>query len=90
MAHFSSACVSSPPNPQVIFYDVHVIHFGIRGINLIQSHHIQALILKSGDYVHDQTNNNNPQLSLNKLYGNAGMNWMNKNGTLKFTPAQIN
>ena len=40
--------------------------------------------------MHDQPNNNGPNLKLNYLYGNARMNWMRNNGTLKFTRAHMN
>ena len=90
MVHFSSMCFSSTLNPQVLLYDGHGIHFDYRVLNILQSHHIQTFILKTGHYVHDQSNNNGPNLKLNNLYDNARMNWMSNHGTIKFTPSHIN
>ena len=90
MVHFSSVCFSSTLNPQVLLYDGHGIHFDYRVLKILQSHHIQTFILKTGHYVHDQSKNNGPNLKLNNFYDNARMNWMSNHGTLKFTPSHIN
>ena len=47
-------------------------------------------MLKAGDSVHDQPNDNGPNMKLNNFYGNARMNWMRHHGTLKFTSAHMN
>ena len=78
------------PQSQVLFYDGHVIHFDNRKLKILQSHHIRAFILKPGDSVHDCRSDNGPNMQLNKLYENSGMNWMWKNGNLKFTLVHIN
>ena len=43
------------------------------------------------DYsVHDHPNYNVPNLKLNNIYGNTGMNWMSNCGTPKFMPSHMN
>ena len=85
MSHFPSMCCSSPLNPQVLFYDVRTSHFDDRALNVLRIKHIQYFILKAGDYVYDQPNNN-----LKNFYSNTRMNWMRNHGNLKFTPPHMN
>ena len=86
MAHFASMCCSSPLKPQVIFYYGHVSHFYYWALNILFRHNIQYFILKAGDYVYDQLNDNGPNMNLRNIYGSARMNWMRHHGILKFTP----
>ena len=74
----------------MIFYDGHDSHFDDRAMNIICRHHIQYFILKAGDYVNGQPNNNGPSMKLKNVYGNERMKWMRKYGTLKFTPTHKN
>ena len=90
MSHFSSMCLSSPLNPQVLFYDGHGSQFNDRALYIICRHNIQSFILKSGDSMHGQPNDNIPNMKLNNLYGNEIMNWMRHHGDLKFAPAHMN
>ena len=60
MTHFSSMCFSYPLNTQVQLYDGHGNFFDDSEFNIVRSHHIQSLILKVGDSVHEQSNNNGP------------------------------
>ena len=64
MAHFPSMCSSSALNPQVLFYDGRVSHFHDRALHILCRHNIQYFILKSGDYVHEQPNDNGPNMKL--------------------------
>ena len=90
MSHFSSVYFSSPLNPQSILYHGHGTHFDYGSLNIFWIHYIQYFILKASDSVHDHPNNNGSKLNLKNMYGNARMNCMSKDGTLKFTPAHIN
>ena len=76
MSHFASMCCSSPLNPQVLLYDGHDIYFDDRALDILFKHNLQSFIIKAGDSVHDQPNDNSPNMKLNNLYGNARMNWM--------------
>ena len=90
MYNFPSMCYSSPINPQVLFYNGHGINFYYRSLDIICRHNIQSFILKAGDSVHDQKNNNVPNMKLNNFYGNTRMNWMIHHRNLKFTPPHMN
>ena len=90
MAHFLSICFSYPFNTQLILYGDYDIHFGNRALDILQSHHIQDFILKGGDLVHNQPNDNGPNLKLVNMYGNSRMNRMRKHGTLKFITTHTN
>ena len=90
MAHFPSMCCSSPLNSQVLFYDGHGRNIDDREFDILHRQHIQYFTLNSGDYVHYQPNNNDPNTKFNILYGNARMNCMEHHGNLKFTPSCMN
>ena len=90
MSHFSSMCCSSPLKPQVLFYDGHGRHFDDRALNILCRHQIHYYVLSEVDSVHDQSNNNAPNIKLDNFYGNARMNWMRHHVTLKFTPPHMN
>ena len=60
MNHFASMCFYSTLNTQVLFYDVHGIHFDDIALNIIQRHHMYYFILKEGDYLYDQPKDNGP------------------------------
>ena len=70
MSHFYSMCCSSPLTPQVLFFDVHDIHFDDRAFDILLSHHIQSFILNTGDHMYDQPKYNGPKSKLNNLYVN--------------------
>ena len=90
MAYLPFICCSSPLNPQVLLYDGHASHFCYRELNIFWSHHIQYFILKSGDYVHDHTNDNSPNFELKNVFGNTIINFLRNHRTLKFSPSHMN
>ena len=90
MMNFKTVCVANKLNQQVLFYDVHEIHFDNRAINILCSHHIKPFVLKAGDSGNDQPNYNGPNLNLKGLYGQAIMNWQRQYVTLKFTNSHMN
>ena len=90
VSHLFSMCISSPLNPQVLFCDGHVSNFDYISLNILCIHQIQYLILKSDDFVHEYTNNNGTNFNLNNLHVNKIMNWMRKNGNLKFMLDHMN
>ena len=73
-SYLSSVCCSSTLNIQVLFYDDHVSHFDVRALKIIWIHHIQSFILKVGDSVNDQPNDNGQKLKLKNMYGYTIMN----------------
>ena len=90
MSHFDSMCCSSPRNPQVLFYSGHNSHFDDRELNILCKHNIQSFVHKTGDTVHDQPNNNGPNMKLKNSYGNERFNWMRHHRTLTFTLSHMN
>ena len=74
----------------MLFYDGHDSHFDDRKFGILRRHNIHYLILKAGDYVHDQEKNTGKNTKLKNLYGNEIMNWVRHHGTLKFTPTYMN
>ena len=90
MSHFASMCCSYPLNNKGLFYDSHESHFDDRAFYILCTHNIQCFILRAGDYVHDQPNDNGPNMNIKNLYGNARMNWMRHHRTLKSTPPHTN
>ena len=65
---------SSPLNTQVLLYDAHGSHFVNRSLKIIWSLHIHSFKLKVGGSVHDNPNDNGPNLKLNNFYDNSIMN----------------
>ena len=90
MAHFSTKCVSSPLNPQVLFYCGHYSHFGDWVLDIICRHNIQSFILRAGDYLNDQEKYNIPNTKFKNFYGNARMTLMRHHGTLNFSTPHMN
>ena len=52
----------------------------------MQSKNIHTFILKSGDSINDQTNDNGPNSTLKALYNRSKAKWMVKYGTTRFQP----
>ena len=71
MSLFSSTCGAIKINPQVLFFDSHDSHFYDRATHILQSHHISPFILKAGDSINDQPNDNGPNLKLKIYYAIA-------------------
>ena len=61
MYHLSSIYFSSPLNIQGLFCDGHNRNLYDSENNVLQIHHIQYFILKVGDYVNYQPNDNGPK-----------------------------
>ena len=74
----------------MLFYDDHDIHFDDRALDIIRKQNIKSFIIKTGDYVHDQKNDNGSNMKPKDLYDNTTMNWMWHHGTLKFTTDHMN
>ena len=90
MYHFDSMCFSSTLNSQVLLHDGHGRKFDDRALYILWSYHIQSFFLKAGGSVHDQFNDNFPNLKLKNLYGCAIMKWKRSHGYLNFTLAYMN
>ena len=71
MSLFIRTCGYIKLNPQVLFFDGHDIHFDERSTHLLRYRHIYPFIIKLGDSVNYQTNDNRPNLKLERYYGIA-------------------
>ena len=90
MRIFSRTCGYSNMNPQVLFFDNHDSHVADRHTHILQSHHISSFILKAVDSTNDQSNDNSPNLKLNRYYRIEKVKWQRQHGTMKNTAAHIN
>ena len=64
MTQFSNICGASPVKNQILFFDGNDSHFDDRDLTQMQSKNIQPFILKSGDSINDQPNDNGPNYSV--------------------------
>ena len=90
MTQLSNICGASPVNNQILFFDGHDIHFDDRALTHMQSKNIQPFILKLGDSINDQPNDNGPNSTLKALYNRSKAKWMVKYGTTRFQTHHMN
>ena len=90
MTQFSNICGASPVNNQIIFFDGQDSNFENSALTHMQSKNIQPFILKAGDSINDQPNNNGPNSTLKALYNRSKAKCMVKYGTTRFQPHQMN
>ena len=85
MTQLSNIYGASPVNNQIFFFNGHNSHFDNRALTQMQSKNIQPFILKSGDSINDQPNDNRPNSTLKALYNNSKAKWMVKYGTTRLS-----
>ena len=90
MTQFSNKCDSSPVNNHILFFDGYDSHFDNRALTQIQIKNIHSFILKAGDSINDQTNDNGPNSKLKALYNILKAKWMLKYGTTRFKSHHMN
>ena len=90
MTQFSNICGASPVNNQILFFDGHDSHFGDCSLTQMQSKNIQPFILKSGDSINNQPNDNGPNSTLKALYNVSKAKWMLKYGNTRFQHHHMN
>ena len=89
MTQFSNICGASSNN-QILFFNGHNNHFENCALTQMQSKNIQSFILKLGDSINDQPNENGPNSTLKALYNVLKAKWMLKYGTTRFQPHHMN
>ena len=67
MTQFSNICGASPVNNQIIFFGGYNIHFDDRALTQMQIKNIQTFVLKAGDSINNQPNENGPNSKLKAL-----------------------
>ena len=90
MTLFSDICGASPVNKQILFFDGQDIHFDDHDLTQMQSKNIQPFILKAGDSINNQPNENGPNSKLKALYNRLKAKWMLKYGTTRLQPHHMN
>ena len=90
MTQFSNICGASPVNNQILFFDGHVSHFDNRALTQMKIKNIHPFILKAGDSINDQINDNGPNSKMKALYNILKAKWMLKYGTTRFQPHHMN
>ena len=90
MTQFSNICGASPVINQIIFFNGHDSHFDDRDLAHMQNKKILPFILKSGDSINNQPNDNGPNSTLKALYNRSKAKWMVKYGTTRFQPHHMN
>ena len=68
MTKFSNICGASPVKNQILLFNGHDSHFDDRALTQMQRKNIQAFIIKAGDSINNQTNDNMPKSKLKSLY----------------------
>ena len=86
MTQLSNICGASPVNNQILLFDGHDSNFDNRSVTQIQSKNFQPFILKAGESINDQPNDNTPNSKLKSLYNITKAEWMLKYGTTRFQP----
>ena len=90
MNQFSNICGASPVNNQILFLYGHNSHFNNRALTQMQSKNIQPFILKAGDYINDQPNDNGPNSKLKSLYKVPKAKWVLNYVTTGYQPHHMN
>ena len=90
MTQFSNICGASPVINQILFFGGNDSHFDDRSLKQMQSKNIQSFILKAGDSINNQPNDNGPNSKLKALYNTPKAKWMLKYGTTRFQPHHMN
>ena len=86
----SNVCGASHVNNQILFFDGHYSHFGEFTLRQMKCIKIQQFVLKSGDSINYQNNDNGTNAKLKSLLNVAKDAWILKYGTTKFLPHQMN
>ena len=68
MTQFSNICGASSVNNHILSFDGNDSHFGNRALTRMQSKNIQPFILKAGDSINNQPNDNGPNSTLKAIY----------------------
>ena len=89
MTQLSNVCSAFPVNNKTILFDGHDRHFYDRVLMHMERQKIQPFVLKSGNYVSAQTNDNGLNVGLNSLYNYLKAVWMMKYGTKTFLPHPV-
>ena len=86
----SNVCSATSVNNKIIFFDGHGIHFDDRALIHMDQQNIQPFILKAGESVNDQPNDNGTNDKLMSLYNEVKSVWILKYGMTKLLTHLMN
>ena len=90
ITQFSNIFGAFPVNNKIILFYNHDIHFDERVITNMEHQNIQPFIMKSGDSVNYQPNDNVPNYKLKYHKNEVKSTWILKYGTKKFLHHYMN
>ena len=90
MAQLSNIYNTSPINNHILFFSGHDSHFEYCSLTQMQINNIQPFVLKAGEYVNNQPNDNGPNSKLKDICNISKYNWMLKYNTTIFQPRHMN
>ena len=90
MTQFSNVCSSSLVNDKILLFDEHNIHFDDGVLRKMMCKNIQPFVLKLGNSINKQPNNNGTNSKLKSLYYVRKSACMLKYGTKKISPHHVN
>ena len=90
MNQWSNTCSASHVNNKMLFLDGHDSRFDDRALIQMQIKNIQTFILKAGDSINGQPDENGPNSKMNAIYNILKSKWMPKYGTTSFQPHHMN
>ena len=90
MTQFSKICGATPFNNQIFFFNGHDSHFNECALRQTNCRNTQPFLLKEGDPINDQPNDNGPNSKLRSLYNLEKAVCMLKYGTTNFLPRHMN
>ena len=89
MNQLSNIFGAYPVNNQILFLDGNNSHFDDRALTQMQIKNIQPFILKVGDSINDQPNDDGPNSKPKALYNISKAKCMLNYGTTRFKPHQM-
>ena len=89
MNQFSNICGASPVKNQILFFGGHDSHFGYHTLIHMELRNNIPFVLKAGDSINDQPNDNGPNPALKYIYNEVKSAWMLKYGTTIFLPRHM-
>ena len=90
MTQFSKIYGASPVKNQIIFFNGHDSHFDERSLTQMQGENIQTFLIKAGDFISNQPNDNWPNSKLKSLYNVSKAKWILNYGNMRFQPHHMN
>ena len=74
----------------ILFFDGHYSHFNTGALRIMRCINIQPFVLKSGNSINNQPNDNGTNAKLKSLYNVVKSTWMRKYGTTKNSTHHMN